>query len=296
MRDSDAKRYIQNLKSMRERIEKQDKIDAKLELKLRDLLQIDRLYDVIDYFSERGDFVEMVKTLSIITDIYGLVATKGEGELLEWAMKLAPLFKEKIDIEMAAINLQLYSRISPEYHETIESIISSEPMPLNDLKLTTSYPELLIERPIEEIIQETPISEMPMVIERELEEIVGPSKGKVLNKLLFQVLDRLDLPVRTDYGLQMRIGPNFATFKPDIVIFDTSNNLRAIIETVSNLTQRKAEALSLQLVTLKKEYPQVNFFVVYIKAVATAIEFMDPIVDGIYSVKDMQPLLEEVRY
>lgn len=135
------------------------------------------------------------------------------------------------------------------------------------------------------------------MIERELEETVGPSKGKVMSKLLFQVLlTRLNLPIGTDYELQMRIGPNIATFRPDIVIFDRSNNLRAIVETVSNLTQRKAEELSLRLVAIKKDYPQVNLFVVFIKAVPKAIEFMRPIVDGIYSVRDMQVLLEEVRY
>ena len=296
MRNSDAERYLQNLKSLGERIEKQDKIDVKLELKLRNLLQTDRLYDVIDYFSERGDFTKVAEIVEITSDLYNLVATKSENdELTEWARKRASLFKEKVPIEQAAISLQRDSRPSLERHKIIESIRRLRPA-LNDHTLTTRYSELLIEKPFAEIIQETPISEVPMVIERELEETVGPIKGKVLNKLLFQVLGSLDLPVRTDYGLQMRIGPNIATFRPDIVIFDRSNNLRAIVETVSNLTQRKAEELSLQLVTLKKEYPQVNFFVVYIKAVATAIEFMDPIVDGIYSVKDMQPLLEEVRY
>ena len=295
MRDSDAEKYFQALKSQEERLEKQDKINVKLELKLRDLLQTDRLYDVIDHFSEKGNFAKVAEVYEIASTIYNLAAVKSENPgFTEWAKKRASLFKEKIPIEQAAISLQHDLRPSLERREGIES--HDFRARLEGYQLRERAFSLEIEKPIEEIIQETPISEVSEVIERELKEVVGPSKTKVLNELLFQVFGRLNLSVRMDYDLQMRIGPNIATFRPDIVIFDRSNDLRAIIETVSNLTQRKAEELSLRLVAIKKDCPQVNLFVVFAKATPKAIEFMRPIVDGVYAVRDIQILLDEVRY
>lgn len=303
---SEAYSYLQILKSHKTRLEKMQKIDPTLESKLGDLLQIDRFYDAINCFSEQGDFIKITEAYQIASDICTLAATKSQNEeFSKRTEKLALLFRDKIPIEEAATSLR--SALVPRVRSiSVRNGIDARVWKLDDFAMKGPHFDSIIaekarrqHEPLEELpyrsVQRARVSDLSGIIKGELAEIVGPAKGKALSKLLSNILRQQNLPVKIEHKLKVLIGPNIATFRPDIAIFDSSNNLKTIVETVSKLSQRKAEDLSLRLLAMKKDYPKVSLFVLFIEATPKAIEFMKPIVDGVYSIEDIAVFLEKIR-
>ena len=142
---------------------------------------------------------------------------------------------------------------------------------------------------------ERPITHISEEISHELQDIMEPNKGRVLALILHEFFKEQGFITKTNYSIQIEIGPNITKYRADLALFNSSGNLQAIVETVNNLTLKGAKDLSLYLLQIKQKFRMVELFVVFIRGTRNALQFLKSIVDGLYSVNEVQILLEQFQ-
>jgi len=282
--------YLRELDTRSEALESVKELSSADEQWLRDLLQDPYLHDTIDFFLDK-------KVFSITSEIYrrlfslcNLASVKSKNEKFKkWAKKQASLFEEKVSIEKSSMKLRL---------DAI-SIEAAAPLPPEEferynrqLRIEETIAPIERYRPIEKILGEIPLEDLPNAVLSEFAEIEGRRKTELLSRVIESFLRRNEVSSAKDYNIVIKIGPSRSIeFSVDHAMFDESQNLTAIVEVVNRLTMKDAHSLALRNLKILEEYPALSVYVLYIRGKEAAVGFMEPLVKGIYSVNDIDNFL-----
>jgi hypothetical protein len=294
----------QNLKSAESFLEKLRTLERRLKAEETEEAQTDELsnlpskvYSAIEAFSNINDIAKIVEVYQKASSIFEIVASKSKNrEFTQKAEMLANVWKEKADVERAALGLRqdLVSKI-PSAQETypVTSFDRGALSPrFRKRLLTRPYIKTIRER---RTVERRPITDISEEISQELQDVTEQSKGRVLALILNEFFKEQGLSMKMNYPIPIKIGPNIVKYRADIAFFDVSGNVHVVIETMNNLTLEKAEKLSLYLLQIKQKLPDTKSFIVFIKGTESALQFMKSIADGLYSVNEIPILLKQLK-